>query len=38
MGMFTPTILEFIDEIKIKNMPKKIMVFYHKFVEKRCFT
>jgi hypothetical protein len=36
MVMFVPMILKFSDEIKIENMPKKIMVFCHKFVE-RCF-
>jgi hypothetical protein len=36
MVMFAPTILEFNDKIKIENMPQKIMIFCHKFMERRC--
>jgi hypothetical protein len=35
--MLVPMILEFSDKIKIENVPKKIMVFCHKFVERICF-
>jgi hypothetical protein len=37
MVIFTPMVLEFNDKIKIENMPKKVMVFCHKFAKRRCF-